>query len=133
MIRSAAGIPDEVQLAAKPRPATGEMTAAALEAGITASRVTGDEACGQDPHLRARPEGSSTGHVLAVARSTRVRINQGRTRCPRGHPRRPARRFWPAIAAGAAPTGPPIRTTPPAVANRSRRPPRKSAACSPSS
>jgi SRSO17 transposase len=56
-----------------------EMIAAALNAGITASWVTGDEAYGQDPRLRARLEEMSMGYVLAVACSTRVRINHGRT------------------------------------------------------
>lgn len=76
--RRAAGIPDEVQFATKPRLA-GEMIAAALDAGIAASWVTGDEAYGQDPQLRARLEEAGIGYVLAVACSIRVRINQGRT------------------------------------------------------
>lgn len=76
--RHAAGIPDEVQFATKPRLA-GEMIAAALDAGITASWVTGDEAYGQDPQLRAALEARGLGYVLAVACSTRVRINHGRT------------------------------------------------------
>ncbi|MFE7792677.1 IS701 family transposase [Streptomyces sp. NPDC057460] len=72
--RQAAGIPDEVRFQTRPRLA-GEMIAAALDAGITASWVTGDEAYGQDPRLR------TTRHRLcpAVACSTRVRINHGRT------------------------------------------------------
>ncbi|MDQ1005719.1 SRSO17 transposase [Streptomyces sp. V4I23] len=76
--RHAAGIPKEVQFATKPRLA-GEMIADALDAGLTASWVTGDEAYGQDPHLRARLEGRGIGYVLAVACSARVRINHGRT------------------------------------------------------
>ncbi|SDP56644.1 hypothetical protein SAMN04487981_1274 [Streptomyces sp. cf386] len=55
------------------------MIAAALDAGVTASWVTGDEAYGQDPRLRALLEARGTGYVLAVACSTRVRINHGRT------------------------------------------------------
>ncbi|MEU2995611.1 transposase, partial [Streptomyces griseoincarnatus] len=74
----AAGIPDEVRFAAKPRLAR-EMTAAAPDAGVPASWVTGDEAYGQDPQLRAALEARETGYVLAVACSTRVRINSGRT------------------------------------------------------
>ncbi|WP_307822012.1 IS701 family transposase [Streptomyces coffeae] len=46
--RHAAGIPEEVQFTTKPRLAA-EMIEAALDAGITASWVTGDEAYGQDP------------------------------------------------------------------------------------
>ncbi|WBB61996.1 hypothetical protein O7599_05500 [Streptomyces sp. WMMC500] len=41
--------------------------------------MTGDEAYGQDPRLRARLEEAGIGYVLAVACSTRVRINSGRT------------------------------------------------------
>ncbi|WPB96568.1 IS701 family transposase [Streptomyces malaysiensis] len=76
--RDAAGIPETVPFATKPRLAT-EMINAALDAGITASWVTGDEAYGQDPKLRAALETRGTGYVLAVACSTRVRINHGRT------------------------------------------------------
>lgn len=73
-----AGIPDEVQFATKPRLAW-EMISAALDAGVKAPWVTGDEAYGQDPQLRAALESRETGYVMAVACSTRVRINQGRT------------------------------------------------------
>ncbi|MFB7356111.1 IS701 family transposase [Streptomyces gardneri] len=76
--RQAAGIPDEVQFATKPRLAW-EMIAAALDAGVEARWVTGDEAYGQDPQLRAALEARGTGYVLAVACSIRVRINSGRT------------------------------------------------------
>jgi SRSO17 transposase len=76
--RRAAGIPETVQFATEPRLA-GEMIAAALDAGITTSWVTGDEAYGQDPQLRGALEARETGYVLAVACSTRVRINHGRT------------------------------------------------------
>ncbi|MFJ6561713.1 IS701 family transposase [Streptomyces sp. NPDC091412] len=76
--RTAAGIPETVQFATKPRLAS-EMIAAALEAGITASWVTGDKAYGQDPQLRAALEPRGIGYVMAVACSTRVRINHGRT------------------------------------------------------
>ncbi len=76
--RTAAGIPETVQFATKPTLAL-EMIAAALDAGIAASWVTGDEAYGQDPQLRAALETRGTGYVLAVACSMRVRINHGRT------------------------------------------------------
>ncbi len=76
--RQAAGIPDEVRFATKPRLAW-EMIAAALDAGVEAPWVTGDEAYGQDPRLRAALEARGTGYVMAVACSTRVRINHGRT------------------------------------------------------
>lgn len=56
-----------------------EMIAAALDAGVEARWVTGDEAYGQDPQLRAALEARRTGYVMAVACSTRVWINQSRT------------------------------------------------------
>ncbi|MCX2924446.1 IS701 family transposase [Streptomyces sp. NEAU-W12] len=76
--RRVAGIPDEVRFATKPRLAW-EMIAAALDSGVPAPWVTGDEAYGQDPRLRAALEARGTGYVLAVACSMRVRINSGRT------------------------------------------------------
>lgn len=72
--RNAAGIPETVQFGTKPRLAE-EMITAALDAGIAASWVTGDEAYGQDPQLRAALEARGVGHVLTVACSTRVKIN----------------------------------------------------------
>ncbi|MGW3269604.1 IS701 family transposase [Streptomyces sp. NPDC001056] len=76
--RTQAGVPNQVEFATKPALA-GQMITAALDAGIGASRVAGDEAYGQDPGLRALLESRHIGYVLAVACSTRVRINQGRT------------------------------------------------------
>lgn len=72
--RTAAGIPETVQFATKPRLAS-EMIAAALDAGITAPWVTGDESCRQDPQLRAALEARGAGYVLAAACSMRVRIS----------------------------------------------------------
>ncbi|WP_412101887.1 IS701 family transposase [Kitasatospora purpeofusca] len=76
--RARAGVPEQAEFATKPTLA-GQMIAAALDAGIGASWVTGDEAYGQDPGLRALLESREVGYVLAVACSTRVRINRGRT------------------------------------------------------
>ncbi|MDX5562685.1 IS701 family transposase [Streptomyces sp. ID05-04B] len=76
--RDTAGIPETVHFATKPRLAQ-EMIEAALDAGITVPWVTGDEAYGQDPQLRAAFEARGIGYVLAVACSMRVRINHGRT------------------------------------------------------
>lgn len=55
------------------------MLAAALDAGVPARWVTGDEVYGQDAFLRAELEARGIGYVLAVACSARVRINNGRT------------------------------------------------------
>lgn len=76
--RDAAGVPGDVQFATKPRLAW-EMIAAALDAGVEAPWVTGDEAYGQDPQFRAALEARGTGYVLAVDCSVRVRTNSGRT------------------------------------------------------
>jgi SRSO17 transposase len=76
--RDAAGKPDTVHFATKPRLAQ-EMIEAALDAEIAVPWVTGDEAYGQDPQLRAALEARGIGYVLAVACSMRVKINHGRT------------------------------------------------------
>ncbi|MFB7763953.1 IS701 family transposase [Streptomyces xiamenensis] len=76
--RTVAGIPEAVQFATKPRLAA-EMITAALDTGITASWVTGDEAYGQDLQLRAALEARGVGYVMAAACSMRVRVNHGRT------------------------------------------------------
>ncbi|MFV0131839.1 IS701 family transposase [Streptomyces sp. HMX87] len=104
--RHAAGIPDEVQFQTKPRLAW-EMIAAALKAGVKARWVTGDEAYGQDPQLRAALEARGTGYVMAVACSTRVRINHGRTtvRADTVAGRLPAT-AWQRHSAGAGAKGP---------------------------
>lgn len=53
--RQAVGIPGEVRFATKPHLAL-EMIAAALDAGVEAPWVTGDEAYGQGTQLRAALE-----------------------------------------------------------------------------
>ncbi|MFE0776862.1 IS701 family transposase [Streptomyces sp. NPDC058861] len=76
--RQAAGTPGTVPFATKPRPAWKVITAVP-DAGVEAPWASGDGAYGQDPQLRAGPEARGTGYVMAVACSTRVWINQGRT------------------------------------------------------
>ncbi|MFI9366640.1 IS701 family transposase [Kitasatospora sp. NPDC053057] len=104
--RTRAGVPDQTKFATKPTLA-GQMITAALDAGIGASWATGDEAYGQDPGLRALLESREVGYVLAVARSTRVRINQGRTavRADAVADRLPAS-AWHRQSAGAGAKGP---------------------------
>ncbi|MCC9307109.1 transposase [Kitasatospora sp. RB6PN24] len=89
--RTRAGVPDQTTFATKPTLA-GQMISAALDAGIGSSWVTGDEAYGQDPGLRALLESRDVGYLLAVACGARVRINQGRT-AARGCRGRPAARL----------------------------------------
>jgi len=62
----AAGVPDQVGFATKPALAT-RMVTRALDAGVPAAWVTGDEVYGADPRLRAALEARSIGYVLAVA------------------------------------------------------------------
>jgi SRSO17 transposase len=62
----AAGIPAETRFATKPALAR-RMIARALDAGVPAGWVAGDEVYGADPGLRADLERRGTGYVLAVA------------------------------------------------------------------
>ena len=62
----AAGVPDQVGFATKPALAT-RMVTRALDAGVPAAWVTGDEVYGADPRLQAALEARSIGYVLAVA------------------------------------------------------------------
>ncbi|MER5336760.1 IS701 family transposase, partial [Micromonospora sp. NPDC002717] len=75
---AAAGVPDEVEFATKPALAR-QMIAAALDAGVPAGWVTGDEVYGADPGLRGDLEQRQIGYVLAVGCDRRVHINDGRT------------------------------------------------------
>lgn len=79
--RSGSGIPEKVEFATKPRLAW-QMIEAALDAGCSSNWVTGDEVHGQDPQLRSALEARGIGYVLAVACTTKVRINENRTVVP---------------------------------------------------
>jgi hypothetical protein len=56
------------------------MLSRALDAGIPAAWVTGDEVYGADPSLRAELEARRIGYVLAVACDHLVRVGGGRRR-----------------------------------------------------
>ena len=56
------------------------MITAALDAGVPASWVTGDEVYGADPSLRETLEQRGVGYVLAIAGNRRVRIGRGARR-----------------------------------------------------
>src|SRR6266545_2862790 len=62
----AAGVPAQVGFATKPKLATTMLTRA-LDAGVPAAWVAGDEVYGADPKLRACLEARGIGYVLAVA------------------------------------------------------------------
>ncbi|MDF5754611.1 IS701 family transposase [Spongiactinospora sp. TRM90649] len=67
----AAGVPAQTTFATKPALAA-EMVADALDAGLAARWVSGDEVYGQDPRLRAMLERRRIGYVLAIAGNLRV-------------------------------------------------------------
>jgi SRSO17 transposase len=69
----AAGVPDQVGFATKPQLAT-RMLGRALDAGVPAAWVTGDEVYGANPGLRAELEARGVGYVLAVACDHRVLV-----------------------------------------------------------
>lgn len=62
---AAAGVPEHVQFATKPQLAL-RMIEDALDAGVQAAFIAGDEVYGNDPVLRARLRTRGVGYVLAV-------------------------------------------------------------------
>lgn len=68
---AAAGVPAEVEFATKPALA-GQMATRALDGGVPAAWVAGDEVYGADPALRATIEGHELGYVLQIAANRRV-------------------------------------------------------------
>ena len=98
--REEAGIPAEVEFATKPALAQ-RMILAALDAGVPASFVAGDEVYGADPNLRAALEERRVGYVMAVACSHRVPARpdrNGPTRSPRCSPSDPGSNAPPGTA-----------------------------------
>jgi SRSO17 transposase len=94
----AVGVPDEVGFATKPELAA-RMLARALDAGVPAACVTGDEVYGNSPALRAELEARRVGYVLAVARDHHVRFGGTSHRADELLRRVPAR-AWQTISAG---------------------------------
>jgi hypothetical protein len=94
----AAGVPDQVGFATKPELAT-RMLARALDAGVPAAWVTGDEVYGANPGLRAELEGRGVGYVLVVARDHRVVAGGDTYRADELAARVPAR-AWQQISCG---------------------------------
>lgn len=104
--RSGSGVPESVGFATKSRLAA-EMTVAALTAGVPARWVAGDEVYGQDPQLRVTLEALGVGYVLAVACSSRVRVNEDRTTMRADHvAARLPPEVWQRHSAGAGAKGP---------------------------
>lgn len=68
---AAAGVPEDIGFLTKPALATGMLTRA-LDAGVPARWVAGDEVYGADPGLRAELELRGLGYVLAIGCDRRV-------------------------------------------------------------
>jgi SRSO17 transposase len=101
---AAAGIPDDVTFATKPALAT-TMITAALDAGVPAGWVAGDEVYGADPTLRTTLEDRGIGYVLAVAANRRIPVGQGFRWVDQLTAGLPAR-SWQRLSAGAGAHGP---------------------------
>jgi SRSO17 transposase len=101
--RQAAGIPAQVGFATKPALAR-RMLARALDAGVPAAWVTGDEVYGADPQLRAELEARGIGYVLAVACDHPVVAGAKAWRADALRKRVPAR-AWRCVSAGTGAKG----------------------------
>jgi len=98
-----AGVPEGIEFLTKPALATGMLTRA-LDAGVQARWVAGDEVYGADPTLRTELELRRVGYVLAVGCDRRVPITAGLVRVDEltaGLPRR----AWQRLSAGAGAKG----------------------------
>jgi SRSO17 transposase len=98
-----AGVPADIEFLTKPALATGMITRA-LDAGVSARWVAGDEVYGADPTLRAELEALRVGYVLAIGCDRRVPTAAGLMRADElatGLPRR----AWQRLSAGAGAKG----------------------------
>jgi SRSO17 transposase len=99
----AAGIPDTVGFATKPALAA-RMVARALDAGVSAPWVAGDEVYGGNPHLRTALEERQVGYVLAVACDHQITTRAGKLRADALVEKLP-NRAWQKLSAGAGAKG----------------------------
>jgi SRSO17 transposase len=93
-----AGVPEDIEFLTKPALAAGMLTRA-LNAGVAARWVAGDEVYGADPALRAELEGRRVGYVLAIGCDRRVPTAAGPIRADvltAGLPKR----AWQRLSAG---------------------------------
>jgi SRSO17 transposase len=98
-----AGVPDDIEFLTKPALATG-MICRALDAGVPARWVAGDEVYGADPALRHELELHRVGYVLAIGCDRRVPTGAGSLRADEvitGLPKR----AWQRLSAGAGVKG----------------------------
>jgi SRSO17 transposase len=102
--REYADVPDDVEFATKPALA-GKMITRALDAGVPATWVAGDEVYGADPGLRETLEDRGIGYVLAVACSHPVHTHVGKHRADELTARVP-KHAWQWLSAGVGSKGP---------------------------
>lgn len=100
---AAAGVPAEATFATKPRLAR-HMIVRALEEGVPADWVTGDEVYGNDPGLRTELETRGVGYVLAVACAAQITTATGVWRADALAAMLP-KRAWQRLSAGAGAKG----------------------------
>jgi SRSO17 transposase len=100
---AAAGIPADTTFATKPRLAT-RMITRALDAGLPAGWVAGDEVYGNDPGLRAELETRGVGYVLAIGCAARITTATGAWRADTLAGMLP-KRAWQRLSAGAGAKG----------------------------
>src|SRR4051794_26256940 len=101
---AAAGVPADVVFATKPALA-GRMLDRALDAGVPAAWVAGDEVYGADPQLRAALEARPIGYVLAIAGNRRLPTAAGPLRADALAAALP-RRAWQRLSARPGAKGP---------------------------
>jgi SRSO17 transposase len=102
--REQAGVPATVKFATKPALAS-EMITRALDAGVAARWVAGDEVYGGDPKLRKTLEDRGVGYVLAVACSHQVRTGVAKVRADQLAASLPGK-AWQRLSAGDGSKGP---------------------------
>ena len=100
----AAGIPQEVEFATKPRQAQA-MIGRAIAAGVPFAWVTADETYGQAKYLQAWLEDQDIWHVMAIRCSDTLTTPEGEQRADALIAALPAR-AWQQISAGAGAHGP---------------------------
>jgi SRSO17 transposase len=100
----AAGIPDDVEFATKPRQAQA-MIAGAIAAGVPFAWLTADETYGQAKWLQAWLEGQDIWYVMAIRCSDTLTTPEGEQRADDLIAAVPAR-AWQKISAGAGAHGP---------------------------
>jgi SRSO17 transposase len=100
---TAAGIPADTTFATKPALAT-RMITRALDAGVPAEWVAGDEVYGNDPGLRTELEDRGVGYVLAIGCDRRIPTRTGAHRADTLAAMLP-KRAWQRLSAGTGAKG----------------------------